>query len=141
MPTSSNRSFIAIFSITIVIVLGLVLGFFLYENGYLYFLNSNQNNVNVEAQIIYNPSTGQAYLGYTIQNNNNIAINITSIYINNYKLNNGSIIVQPGSQYQEIISLPLNIQPGTYYIVIFQGFGISNHKPFTIALNVQPTIT
>jgi len=140
MPTSSNRSFIAIFSIIVIIVLGLVLGYFLYENGYLYFLNSNQNNLNIEAQIIYNPSTGQAYLTYTIQNNGNIAINVTSIYINSYKLNNGSIIVQSNSQYQEVISLPFNIQPGTFYTVIFQGYGITNHKPFTIALNIQPTI-
>ena len=133
-----NNSLIAIFSVLVVIIITIFFGQTLYT--YIYsFFNQQSGNIYVEAQILYNPSNGQAYLVYTIDNNMNSAINISAIYINDYRLN-VSIVVQPYSQYQGTMLLTINVQPGAYYIVIFQGLEISTHKAFSIALNVQPTI-
>lgn len=122
--------------IAITIALGGLL--YAYSNGM--FGNLTQNvNVNAQAEIIVNPSTGSAYLQYTLTNDGNIQVKVTSITVNGVSISPG-ITLSPGETYQNVTTLSGTFTPGTYYTVIFQG-QTTTGKPFTVALNVLASET
>lgn len=140
---TKTKGISSILGTVIVLVITIALGSLLYAYSNGMFGNLTQNvNVNIQAQIITNPSTGQAYLQYSLTNNGNLRVNITSIEIGKQPVQNFNIVLNPGQTYQNITVLPstLGIQPGSYYTVIFAG-QTATGKPFLEALNVLASST
>ena len=137
----------SILGTVIVLAITIALGALLYAYANGMFSNLTQNaNVNAQAQIIVNPSTDQAYLQYSLINNGNLQVNITSIEIDNQPIKSVNIVLNPGETYQNITMLTttanpsITFQAGSYYTVIFIGHTATG-KPFSIALNVLASET
>ncbi|BFH74422.1 hypothetical protein SJAV_23660 [Sulfurisphaera javensis] len=135
----------SILGTVIVLAITIALGTLLYAYANGMFGNLTQNvNVNAQAEIIVNPSTNQSYLQYSLTNDGNIQVTITEILINGNStpLNSGNIILNPGQTYQNVTKIQsgINIQPGSYYTVIFLG-KTATGKPFSISLNVLASET
>lgn len=142
----------SILGTVIVVAITIALGALLYAYSNGMFSNLTQNvNVNAQAQIIVNPSTGEAYLQFSLTNNGNLQVIIYNITVEGtsntnslgYASNSVSIELNPGQSYQNILpiaSSSLPVQAGNYYTVIFLG-KTSTGKPFSIVLNVLASET
>jgi len=91
-------------------------------------------NVNAQALILVNSSSGKAYLQYTLINNNNFQVFINHINIDNQTFVNVNIELKPNETSENIIELPTttSFQLGNQYTVAFVGytaFGI----PFSVS--------
>ena len=140
LARKSKKGLSSILGTVIVLAITIALGALLYAYANGMFGNLTQNvNVAAQAQLIVNPSTGGAYLQYSLTNNGNIKVNITSISINGKSVTAG-ISLNPGETYQNVVTLTGNFTPGTYYTVIFQG-QTSTGKAFSIAENVLASET
>ena len=144
---NKTKGISSILGTVIVLAITIALGGLLYAYSNGMFSNLTQNaNVNAQAQIIVNPSTGQAYLQYSLTNNGNLQVNITSIDIGNQPIKTVNIVLNPGESYQNVTTLPstansnATFQAGSYYTVIFIGHTATG-KPFSIALNVLASET
>lgn len=135
---TTDKLLFTVISTTMVVVLSLLIGLYLYTNSNTILNNSTQQSpeLSTQVQIIYNPSAGQSYLILSLKNNGNVPIMITNINIDNCTLNQ-TIILEPGGTYQNVSLLPstINIQPGISYTVIFKGITLSTHKQFYIITN------
>ena len=130
----------SILGTVIVLAITIALGALLYAYANGMFGNLTQNvNVNAQAQLIVNPSTGQAYLQYSLTNNGNIQVNITSIVINGNAMS-VNIVLNPGQTYQNVTALVGTYHAGSYYTVIFEGHTATG-KPFSVAENVLASET
>jgi len=130
----------SILGTVIVLAITIALGALLYAYTNGMFGNLTQNvNVNAQAQLIVNPSTGQAYLQYSLTNDGNIQVDITSIVINGNAMS-VNIVLNPGQTYQNVTTLTGTYQPGSYYTVIFEGHTATG-KPFSVAENVLASET
>lgn len=132
-----GRALGAIGGALIIITITLIFGSSLFNYVSGLFVSASANVVvSAQAQIFINPSSGQGYMTFTIKNNGNVEINLTTIQINGQKINE-NISLSPGDSYQGIIPLPQNlgVQPGAYYTVIFSGKAITG-KPFATTINV-----
>lgn len=137
-----NKAISSILGTVIVLAITISLGTLLYAYSNGMFGNLTQNvNVNAQAQIIVNPSTNQAYLQYSLTNNGNLKVYISSIEIDGVSVKGTIISLNPGETYQNVTPVTnMNIQPGSYYTVIFVGKSATN-KTFSIALNVLASET
>lgn len=137
-----NKAISSILGTVIVLAITIALGTLLYAYSNGMFGNLTQNvNVNAQAQIIVNPSTNQAYLQYSLTNNGNLKVYISSIEIDGVSVKGTIISLNPGETYQNVTPVTnMNIQPGSYYTVIFVGKSATN-KTFSIALNVLASET
>lgn len=141
--TKSKKGISSILGTVIVLAITIALGALLYAYSNNMFSNLTQNvNVNAQANIIVNPSTNQAFLQYTLINNGNLQVSITSVEVNGNVVNSTlGIVLNPGSTYQSILKLTNgNYKAGSYYTVIFLG-KTDTGKPFSIALNVLASQT
>lgn len=116
-----------------VIVITLLLGYFLFVYGQST-MNNQYASVSVQASIFVNPSTGQTYLSYSLQNNGNIEVVIKNIQTGNETIN-VDIALPPGQTYQNTTAFPIIAQPGSYYTIIFQGVTATG-EPFSVTENV-----
>jgi len=90
-------------------------------------------NVNAQALILVNSSSGKAYLQYILINNNNFQVFINHININNQTFVSVNVTLKPNETSENIIELPTSasFQLGNQYTVTFVGytaFGI----PFSV---------
>jgi len=99
--------------------------------------STQASNVNIQANIMVNPSNNQGYLLYTLQNNGDTEVSISSIIINNQIINTNIDLV-PGETYTNETILPGNYTVGQNYIVIFEG-KTANNTPFVQSLTVLAT--
>lgn len=146
--TRKTKGISSILGTVIVLAITIALGALLYGYANGMFSNMSQNsNVNAQVSLIVNPSTGGAYLQYSLQNNGNIKVTIYSITVNgggNILANN--ITLLPGDSYQNVSTLTtgtttgVSFQPGSYYTVIIYGV-TATHKAITIAQNVLASET
>ena len=135
-----SRGISSILGTVIVIAITVALGALLYAYSTGMFSSLTQsNNVEAQAQIIVNPSSGQTYLQYTLQNTGNIEINISTIKVGNVTVP-AHILLIPGNTVTNVTTLSGNFTIGSYYTVIFIG-QTTSHKPFTQALNVLASET
>ena len=135
MGSKKTRGISSILGTVIVVAITVALGALLYTYATGMFNTLTQTtNVNAQAQIIVNPSTNQAYLEYTLQNNGNIEVNISAIIIGNETIHTNILLV-PGNSLSNVTILHGNFTIGAYYTVVFVGENTA-HKPFTEALNV-----
>ena len=134
----AKKGLSSIMGTVIVLAITIALGALLYAyaNGLFGILTQNVS-VTAQAQIIVNPSTGVAYLEYSLTNNGNLRVTVTEISVNGNVVNNTAITLIPGQTYSYVQVLPssLGVQAGEYYTVIFMGL-TSTEKPFSITLNV-----
>ena len=145
----TQRGISSILGTVIVLAITIALGVLLYGYAHGMFSSLSQNaDVNAQASLIVNPSTGQAYLQYSISNQGNLKFNITQILIEGPGLSasgysiSTSITLIPGNSYTNVTALPstVTIQAGSYYTVIFEGY-TSTGKPIQIAQNVLASNT
>ena len=140
IPRKTRKAISSILGTVIVVAITVALGALLYMYATGMFNTLTQStNVNAQAQIIVNPSTNQAYLEYTLQNNGNIEVNISLIKVANVSIP-VHILLVPGNSVTNITSLTGNYTIGQYYTVVFVG-QTTSHKPFTEALNVLASET
>jgi len=132
-----GRALGAIGGTLIIIAITLIFGSSLFNYVSGLFASASANVVvSAQAQIFVNPTSNQGYMTFTIKNNGNIKITLTTIEINNQKINE-NISLSPGESYQGIIQLPqsFSIQPGAYYSVVFSGKA-ADGSPFATTINV-----
>jgi len=140
LQKKSKRGLSSILGTVIVLAITIALGGLLYAYSNGMFGNMTQNaNVNAQAQLIVNPSTNQAYLQFSLQNNGNLQVQITSITVNGQTLST-SIQLNPGDSYQNVTSLSGTFTPGSYYTVIFSG-KTATGKPFSSVQNILASNT
>lgn len=136
----TKKGISSILGTVIVLAITITLGALLYAYATGLFSSMTQTvNVNIQANIIVNPTTNQAILSYTLQNNGNIEVNITSIVVNGQTIP-VHIVLIPGQTVSNVTALPGSYTIGDYYTVIFEG-QTAAHKPFTQALNVLASET
>ena len=130
----------AILGTVIVVAITIALGALLYAYATGLFSSMSQTtSVNIEAQILVNPSTGQAILEYSLQNNGNIQVYISKIKVENVTIP-ANITLVPGDSVTNIAVLNGTYTVGTYYTVVFIG-ETAAHKPFVEAVNVLASET
>ena len=129
----------------IVLAVTIALGVLLYAYSQGMFGSLTQNvNVNVQAQIIVNPSSNQAYLQYSLTNNGNLKVYITQISVQGTGISSGTMNVNitllPGDSYSNVTPLSGTLSAGSYYTVIITGH-TSTGKPVQLAENVLASTT
>lgn len=135
----AEKTLYKMLTVIIIIALTLILGYLIYINvGNMIINNNQQPELSIEAQIIINPSTGQTYLEYSLENNGHVEVEITNILVANSSFVQ-NIILNPGDVYQNVIMLQnVSIQPGVPVIVSFQGIIVPTDKQFSSQVTVIP---
>ncbi len=142
--TKAKRALSSILGTVIVLAITLVLGSLLYAYASGMFSSLTQNaNLQLQLNILVNPSNNEAYLQYYITNVGN-----TQIYIESISIINGTTkvspsfnptLLQPGQSIQNVTLINGQIVAGQYYTVIISGH-LPNGKPYSVAQNVLASI-
>jgi len=147
----SKKGISSILGTVIVLAITIALGALLYAYANGMFTSTSQtNSINIQAQIIVNPSANASYLQYSLQNTGSLQVNITSISIQGATAGTGGstsgstistkIVLAPGDTISNVTALSGTFTVGKYYTIIFSG-KTATGKPFSEGLNVLATET